>query len=125
MGNVKPWQIVVMVIAIVAVAASAYFSLSGSNDVKFASEVTLVDVNTGDLFAFSVGRRNVVFPPETNPETGKKTLLRVSKNAEGKWVLDGRELSAILPTIEGDHKAVVDRKTGEVSVSSEKAKPGR
>jgi hypothetical protein len=125
MGNVKPWQIVVMVIAVVAVAASAYFSFSGKSDVKFASEITMVDVNTGDLFAFPVSRRQVVIPPEANPDTGKKTLLRVNKNAAGKWVLDGREVSAILPTIEGDHKAVIDRKTGEVRVTNEKPRSGR
>ena len=125
MGKVKPWQIVVMVIAVVAVAASAYLSLSGGETVKLSNEITMVDVNSGDLFAFAVDRRHVVMPPEKNPETGKRTLLSVNKTGEGKWMLDGRELGAMLPTIEGDHKAVIDRKTGEVKVNNEKPKRGR
>jgi hypothetical protein len=125
MGNVKPWQIVVMVIAVVAVAASAYFSFSGKDEVKFVNEITMVDVNTGDLFAFPVSRRQVVIPPETNPDTGKRTLLSVNKSTEGKWLIDGREAAGILPSIEGDHKAIVDRKTGEVRVNNEKPRQGR
>jgi hypothetical protein len=125
MGNVKPWQIVLMVVAVVAVGASAYFSFSGGSEVKFAKEITMVDVNTGDLFFFPVSRREVVFPPETNPTTGKRALLTVNKNESGKWILEGRQRAAMLADIEGDHKAVIDSKTGEVKVNNEKPKPGR
>ena len=125
MGNAKPWQIVVLVVAVVAVATSAYFSFSGGETVKFADEVLMVDVNTGDVFAFPVGRRQVVIPPETNPESGTKSLLRVHKTDTGKWLLDSREVAALLPTIQGGHEAVVDRKTGEVRVKNEKPKSGR
>ncbi len=125
MGNVKPWQIVVMVIAVVAVAASAYFTFAKGEKVKFANEITMVDVNTGDLFAFPVGRRQAVVPPEKNPETGKRTLLSVDKDASGKWIIPGREIAAFLPTIEGEHKAITDAKSGEVRVNNEKPKAGR
>lgn len=125
MGQIKPWQIVVMVLAVVAVVASAYFTFTGDDQVKFADEILMVDVNTGDLFAFPVGRRQVVIAPETNPQTGTKTLLSVYKDERGRWIVDGRELGAHLPNIPGDHKAIVDRKSGEVRVNSEKPKKGR
>jgi hypothetical protein len=50
MGNVKPWQIVVLVVAVVAVGASAYLSFSGKESVQFANEITMVDVNTSEPF---------------------------------------------------------------------------
>lgn len=125
MGQIKPWQIVVMVLAIVAVGASAYFTFSGTSEVKFADEILMVDVNTGDLFAFPVGRRKVVIAPETNPETGTRSLLSVYKDERGRWLVDGRELGAHLSNIPGDHNAIVDRRSGEVRVNSDKPKKGR
>jgi hypothetical protein len=49
----------------------------------------------------------------------------VNKSEDGKWIIDGRELSGMLASIEGDHKAIVDRKSGEVRITNEKPRPGR
>ena len=110
MGQVKPWQIVLMVAAVVAMAASAYFTLGGSG-IKLEDEVLLVDITTGDLYAFPTGGHRAIVCPAKNPDTGKIALFRVFKNGEGAWAVSSRDLGA-LGMVEGEPKALLDRKTG-------------
>ncbi|MFN0133229.1 MAG: hypothetical protein ACKVW3_11985 [Phycisphaerales bacterium] len=118
-SSVKPWQIVVLVAALVVGAVSAYYMFGNQERVKFAGEILLVDVTTGDLYSYPIGGKRAIMIPAKNPDTGKVALLSVDK-IEGKWIVGQRDLAA-LPRIEGDPKALVDRKTGEVRVTSEKA----
>jgi hypothetical protein len=112
MDQVKPWQVVVVVAALVAVAVSLYFTLSGPK-LNLASSVPMVDVNTGEFFRVKVGKGGATFPG-SHPKTGKVTLLPVIEQ-DGKWFLAQRYMSS-LKDIEGDHAAIVDAKTGEVRV---------
>ncbi|MBL9030600.1 MAG: hypothetical protein JNM80_02700 [Phycisphaerae bacterium] len=120
-STVKPWQIVVLVAALVVGGASAYYMFGSREQVNFAGEVLLVDVTTGDLFSYPVGGKRGIMIPAKNPETGKVALLSVDKSPEGKWIVGPRDLPA-LKQIEGEPKALVDRRTGEVRVSSEQPK---
>ena len=121
MGQVKPWQVVLIVAAVVAMGVSLWYSLSDSGSVKLADELMLVDVTTGDLFAAKVSGGKAVVTPAKNPETGKVALLWTHKNEKGVWTVSARDLSA-LPRIEGEPKALVDRRSGEVKVTSETPK---
>jgi hypothetical protein len=89
--------------------------------VKLATEVTMVDHTPGDLFAFSISGHKAVTTPGKNPDTGKLTLMFVDKDQSGHWIVGQRDLVA-LPRIEGEPKALIDRKTGEVKVTSETPK---
>jgi hypothetical protein len=122
MGQVKPWQIVLIVAALAAAGTSAYLTLSGGSPVPLDEQVLLVDVTNGDLFAFSTAGHRAVVPPAKNPETGKVALFQVYKNEAGDWMVSGRQLGA-LALVEGEPKALLDRKTGKVRVSSETPKP--
>lgn len=118
MGNVKPWQIVLMVVAVVAVATSAYFSLGRSADSpKLIDEITMVDVATGDLFTFGLGGKKGVSVPETNPDTGKRTLVPTYKDASGSWIVGPRDIS-ILKQFDKEPKLSVDIATGKVTPSA-------
>ncbi len=121
MGQVKPWQVVLIVAAVVAVACSVYFTLGGGPPVKLADEVLLVDITSGQLWAFPTGGHRAIVTPAKSPETGKIALFHVSKNAAGTWTVSNRDLTA-LPMIEGEPKALVDRKTGEIKVIDENPK---
>ena len=121
MGQVKPWQIVLIIVAIVAAGTSAYLTLSGGATVPIDDHVLLVDITNGDLFTFSTAGHRAIVPPAKNPETGKIALLRVSKNAAGDWTVSKRDLGG-LSMVEGDPKALLDKKTGHVSVTSETPK---
>lgn len=121
MGQVKPWQVVLIVAAIVAVACSAYFTLGGGSPVKLADEVLLVDITSGQLWAFPTGGHRAIVTPAKSPDTGKTALFRVSKNEAGAWTVSNRDLSA-LPMVEGEPKALMDRKTGQIKVIDETPK---
>jgi hypothetical protein len=120
MGKFKPWQLVLVVIALVAVGTSAYLSFGGEK-INMAGEVMMVDLTTGDLYAFSLSGHKAPISPGKNPDSGKLTLMFVDKDPSGRWIVGQRDLAG-LARIEGEPKALVDRKTGEVKVTGDKPK---
>ena len=122
MGQIKPWQIVLIIVAVAAAATSAYLTLGGGAPVKLDDQVLLVDITTGDLYAFPTSGHRAIVTPAKNPDTGKTALFRVFKNDAGNWTVSSRDLSA-LSQVEGEPKALLDRKSGHVNVTSETPKP--
>jgi hypothetical protein len=116
MDQLKPKHYILLVAAVIALVAGVYFSMGGPEPVLTRS-VVLVDVSTGQLFEFSTKDYSVVLPGK-NPDTGKISLLPVRKDANGKWQISGRYLGE-LDRLDEKPTAVKDRKTGEVTVSSE------
>ena len=114
MGKVKPWQVVLLVLALVALGTSAYLSFGSSPDrPRLISEITMVDVTTGQLFSFSLGGKRGVSVPETNPDSGKRTLVPVMKDESGSWIVGPRD-RAVLSTFSQEPTLVVDRGSGKV-----------
>jgi hypothetical protein len=107
MGNVKPWQIVVFVLAFVAVGASAFLTLRSGDGPKLIDEITMVDVKTGQLFVYSLGGKKGVSVPETNPDTGARTLIPTYKDDTGAWVVSPRDRD-VLKQFSGEGKLRVD-----------------
>jgi hypothetical protein len=121
MGQVKPWQVVLIIAAIAAVGVSVYLSFGGDGPVEQASEMTVVDITTGDLYVLRLSKTKAIIMPAPNPETGKRTLFPVAKREDGKWSVSRRDLE-LLPLAEGEPKALADRKSGHVNVTSETPK---
>jgi hypothetical protein len=121
LGAIKPWQIVVLVAAVVAVAASLYLTLARDDSIPLASQMTVVDVTTGDLYSIPISGHKMITLPATNPATGKVSLFPAEKNQTGQWVISPRYLGG-LSQVEGDPKALLDRKSGAVKVTSETPK---
>ncbi|MEK6703596.1 MAG: hypothetical protein AABZ53_15145 [Planctomycetota bacterium] len=119
MGQIKPWQIAVIVAAVLAVAAAAYWTISGNDMPKMSHRVVLVDITTGELFEASTARKSAIIP-EKNPTSGTYTLFPVAKGADGVWKVPPRYLESM----EKDTKAtaLVSAKSGEVKVTSESPK---
>lgn len=122
MTGVKPWHIVVIVAAVVGIGASVYFFVGGSDSVPINKNMTLVDITTGDLYSVSLSGHHFIVTPGVNPETGKVSLFPVHKNAKGAWAVSGRDLGA-LSQVQGEPKALVDPKSGEVKVTSDTPRP--
>jgi hypothetical protein len=111
----KPWQIVVIVAALVIAAVSVALTLRRNDQPKLSEDVMLVDVTTGQLWkAARVGI------PATNPETGKQSLVSVYQDQNGRWMTSNREVAVV--TTLGVQPTAVDTSTGEVKVTSDKAK---
>jgi hypothetical protein len=105
----KPWQIVVMVVALVAVGVSAALMLSRSGP-KIPSTVMLVDVSTGQLYEVNIKRYRLGLPAQ-DPEQKEYRLFAVRKTDEG-WEVTGNGLG-LLHTMKIDTGAV-DTATGRV-----------
>lgn len=113
MSGVKPWQIVLIVLALLALPASWLWVRSGAPEIDLAESVTLVEISTGDLFVAPLPKGRMVALPATNPETGKPTLYPVYQK-DGKWFVSDRYLS-MLGRMTDPAPKFVDPKTGEVT----------
>ena len=114
MGNAKPWQIVLIVVAFVGLAVSLYFTVFRNTGPNVDSALTMADVNTGEIFHLPIGKgANSADIPGKNPKTGEKTLLPVMQE-NGKWVVLQRFISAV-KGLPGDHSAI-NESTREVRV---------
>ncbi len=94
MGSVRPWQIVLFAVALIALGVGMFTFLRNPNHVDRADSIFLVDTSTGKLFEyeFGGGRRGVLIPT-INPETGERTLYRAHRLEDGTWELDGRDVT--------------------------------
>lgn len=115
MKDMKPWQIGLIIAAVLAVSYSVYRSLS-SDAPKLATRITLVDIATGDLFQASTAKVSAIIP-EKNPDTGAFSLFPATKDDKGVWHIAPRYLSGLDPKMPAT--ALVSAKTGEVKVKSE------
>lgn len=120
MDNVKPWQIILMVLAVGALAFSIWkFVLTPK--IKLPTEVYLVDVSNGELFIFDISGKAKGYYPEKSPDTGELVLMPVIENEEdGKWYISGHSLPA-LEDVTGTTEAVINASTGEVRVDDSKS----
>ncbi|HYE61362.1 MAG TPA: hypothetical protein VD997_05145 [Phycisphaerales bacterium] len=119
MGTVKPWQIVVMVLAVVAVIGSVVYSCSGESTAppEQAREVTLVDIRTGDLFIADYPERRPVMFPAKNPDDQQMTLYPVNEK-DGKWMLNMRYMSQIRKEKGLKADLLSDQQSGTVNVTN-------
>lgn len=119
--QLRPWQIVLFVVAIAALVFGMWWSFGRGPRAKSSNQALLVDVTTGELFQFSTKRKGVIIP-ERNPESGKIALFPVSKDGQGNWVIESRYLSKdAIEEVEGE-PTNVDFSSGRVEVVNEKAK---
>ena len=118
MDDIKPWHIVLIVAAIGVLGFSVFkFGLGKSDESLMADSITMVDAESGQLFSFSLKGRRGVMVPGKNPDTGKYTLMPVSKTDAGDWVVGRRDLQAI-GYVEGSVSSI-DRSTGVVTTNGE------
>jgi hypothetical protein len=101
MGQLKPWQAVLFVIALASMAFAAWWMLRP--DVKLADGLRMVDVNTGELFTVPIGKGGATIPGR-NPKTEQMTLMPVYEE-KGALLIPSRYFSA-MKDIPGDHSAI-------------------
>lgn len=117
MGDAKPWQIILIVVGVLAAGFVVWRFVFNSGP-NLPDSVTLVDVETGDLFVVGIGGKKKPYYPASHPDTGRMTLLPVVKQDDGTWKITGHSLPA-LPYVQGEPKAVSNPQTGEVTVTGQ------
>ncbi len=113
MGEVKPWQIALIVIGLLVGVGGVAYQCSRDR-VVMADSIVLVDVATGELIRTKFPSKGSVFFPATNPSTQSPTLYPVLQE-DSKWIIERRYIKHI-PN-EPEAKAL-DRKSGEVRVTT-------
>jgi hypothetical protein len=95
MGEIKPWQMIVIALAVIVLAFSAWRFI-GSQGLDQPEGTMAVDVMTGQLWDIKRGRAVGMMLPHRHPETNERTLFPVVKDeTTGDWVLVPRYVPAL------------------------------
>ncbi|MDF1808571.1 MAG: hypothetical protein P1U42_02645 [Phycisphaerales bacterium] len=87
MDNVKPWQIILIVLALGALVFTVMkFGFKPSVESQMANSMTLVDVETGQLYVANLGGKNTIIVPMRHPDSDEVALLPVFEE-DGEWFL--------------------------------------
>ncbi len=95
MENVKPWQIILIVIAFAVLGFSLLkFGFGGSIESQMADEMMLMDVQTGQLYVRDLSGKKTFIIPERNPDSNEIALLPVFE-LDGEWFLIERYVQSL------------------------------
>lgn len=112
MSNVKPWQLGVIVVGLVVGVGSVVWTWVNRSDVRLNHNITLVDVQDGQLYEFDNRRVHAIIPAR-HPETGVIALVRVAQDS-GKWYVIERDRILLGALGDGVKNTAVDEQTWEV-----------
>ncbi|MEL6497902.1 MAG: hypothetical protein AAF937_02615 [Planctomycetota bacterium] len=121
MSGAKPWQIVLIVVGLLAGGVGLVLAIAGGDRVDMADSMTLVDVTTGDLYRIDAKNRSRTIPMK-HGETGERVLLHAQKDeSTGKWTVPQRYRVA-LQQFDDIETIDIDRESGVIEIP-ESSKP--
>ncbi len=124
MGGAKPWQFVVLALGFAAIVFTIVYTFVGGDKAPdLATKVTVVDVNSGQLFEVDVSKMGLMVPM-TNPDTNTPTLYPVYRE-EGQvdWKIMSQYVSVVRALPDGQTAAMADKRQGVLKPISEQPKP--
>lgn len=89
MGSLKPWQLVLVIVAFAVLGVSLWISLSGEK-VKSASSFYMVDVMTGEVYKADISGRRSVMVPAKSPETRVRSIVPIVKTEDNTWIVEDK-----------------------------------
>lgn len=104
MGEIKPWQWVVVVAAVLMIGYTA-FSFLTSTRIPNPGSIMVADIETGEMFSIDTSGKKMAILPAFNPDTGTKTLYPVRQDDEGRWVVTPL-MAGMLAEYEGEGAAL-------------------
>lgn len=112
--KVKPWQMAVIVVGLLVGIGSAVWVMIRPPEVRLASECYLLNVESGEVFVAEMSSKKRLTFPARDPDTGKFTLIRLTKDENGQLYVDDRDLT-LLNHLEKDVAVkAVDPRTGDL-----------
>jgi len=91
MNGAKPWQIALLVAALLSVIVTTVYSCRYSDDLGLSKELPMIDVFSGDRFVVKIPKSGSMNIPAQNPATKESTLLPYYQDKEtGTWKLSER-----------------------------------
>lgn len=112
--KVKGWQIAVIVLGFIAAGVSIAMMFN-SNEPVLSHEYHAIDVESGTIFRID-SLKYILTAPAPHPETGRLSLITVSRDENGHWFVSDRNRS-LLPRLQSDIKNTsIDPDTGDLKV---------
>lgn len=106
MSDIKPWQIILIIAAVVVLAFSGWRMMTAGSIDQPDGHMT-VDVMTGQLYLIRKGKAKGIMYPTVNPDTGERTLIPVSQDeGSGDWILDRRFTDRITDEMRNQSEAL-------------------
>lgn len=119
MNGAKPWQIALIVIGLLAGAAGVVYAMTGGKSVDLVDSMTLVDVNTGELFRVSTNNRSIIIPMKRRDTDQRTLMVAVFDETEKKWLVPERYRG---PLNGFPDQTLIDAETGVIGIDPS-AKP--
>ncbi len=114
--GIKPWHIVIMVVGIGVLAGGIFVSSSPSDMPVLKHKVTMIDVVSGEVFVADTSGGRAVLMPAKHPDTGKYSLVRISKDDAGAWCVSERDRAFLYDLDQGVEIKSIEAKTGVILV---------
>lgn len=111
----KPWQIMVIVLGLVGGGGFLAWNLFSVEDDGVSDSYLLIDVESGTIFRVDNTKYHLGLPA-TNPETGKVSLIGLSRDDGGLFV-SKRDLATLQLVDAGVPNKAVDPTTGELLIT--------
>jgi len=87
MDNIKPWQIVLFVVAVGVLGFSIWrYGFGNSLEAQMANSMYLLDAQSGQIYLVDLSRGRGVLIPARRPETGEIALLPIYEK-DGSWYI--------------------------------------
>lgn len=122
MSDIKPWQIVLIVAAIIVLAFTGLRVLGGEQVQDGPSGYMTVDVLTGQLYLLKKGKAKGMVLPAKNPETDERTLYPVEETDSGEWELDQR-LAEVMPEDLQERSRILEESSNGIQIEVLDEKP--
>jgi len=88
MDNIKPWQIILIVLAVLVLGFSVW-QFAFKDSIPQTDGYLTVDIMTGQLYDIRKGKARGIPLPARHPDTGERTLYPVNPSdvEENEWVV--------------------------------------
>jgi hypothetical protein len=118
MKDAKPWQIVLVIVAAIALVVSVSYQILSSDEVTSSDTLTFVDVKSGELFRSPKPKDRAIIIPATNPLTKADTLVPAYED-KGNWFVVDRYIEFARKNVsQGADSILVDRKSSQIKPKS-------
>lgn len=108
MGSLKPWQLVLVIIAVLVLAVSLWISVFSGDKIKSASSFYMIDVVTGEVYKANIAGRRSVMVPAKSPTTLVRSIVPLVENDQGQWEVENRFRDTAIRVVDEIGKSLVE-----------------
>jgi hypothetical protein len=117
MEGVRPWHIILIAAAVLAVTGSVLYQCYGTEKVEISDTLVVADIVTGDLYESPRPSGQTLFFPLQLPGSSSKTLMPAFQK-DGKWYISPNYRGMAESALPPGSKPAWDKSSGEIMAKS-------